>query len=81
MSGIGIGRRGYTLLATATASRLADNAAAIALVLLIIGLLTARELVLGLAAGQLLAALPLLVSYGPVPVVPNEQLVPAQDAR
>jgi MFS family permease len=42
------------------------------------GVLTARELVLGMAAGQLLAALPLLLGYGTLPEVPNERVVPAQ---
>jgi hypothetical protein len=62
-----IGRPGLILLASATVSRLADA-----------GALTARELVLGIAAGQLLAALPLLFAYGALPEMPNERAVPAQ---
>jgi len=69
--------------ATATAASLKTGAYALgaAAVGLFTGLLTARELMLGIALGQLLAALPLLVSYGPVTVIPNEPLVPAQPSR
>ena len=47
---------------------------------LLTGALTARELMLAIAAGQLLAALPLLLPSGAVPVIPNEPLFPAQTA-
>jgi MFS family permease len=68
--------------ASATGASLKTGAYALgaACVGLLTGLLTARELVLGLAAGQLLAALPLLFPFSSVPVVPNEPLVPASDA-
>jgi len=68
--------------ASATGASLKTGAYALgaACVGLLTGLLTARELMLGLAAGQLLAALPLLFPSSSVPVVPNEPLVPAPDA-
>jgi MFS family permease len=44
------------------------------------GLLTARELMVAIAAGQLLAALPLLLPSGAVPVIPNEPLLRANAA-
>jgi MFS family permease len=68
---------------SATAASLKTGAYALgaACVGLLTGLLTARELMLGIAAGQLLATLPLLSSSGPVPVIPNETMVPAQAAH
>jgi MFS family permease len=67
--------------ATATAASLKTGAYALgaACAGLVTGVLTARQLMLGIATGQLLAALPLLVSYGPVPAISNERLVPARD--
>ena len=64
--------------ATATAASLKTGAYALgaACAGLCAGVLTPRELMLGIAAGQLLAAVPLLFSYGPVEVIPNERLVP-----
>jgi MFS family permease len=48
---------------------------------LLTAVLSARQLMLVIAAGQLLATLPLLSRSGPVPVVPNEALVPARGAQ
>jgi MFS family permease len=68
--------------ASATGASLKTGAYALgaACVGLLTGLLTARELMLGLAAGQLLAALPLLFPSSSVPVTRNEPLVLAPDA-
>lgn len=68
--------------ASATGASLKTGAYALgaACVGLLTGVLTARELMLAIAAGQLLAALPLLSPSSSVPVVPNEPLVLIPDA-
>jgi MFS family permease len=66
--------------AVATAASIKTGAYALgaAVTGVLAGVLTARELVVGIAAGQLLAALPLLLAYGAFPEMPNERVVPAQ---
>lgn len=65
--------------ATATAASLKTGAYALGAgcVGLFTGMATPRQLMLGIAAGQLLAVVPLLASRGPVSAIPNEPLVPA----
>ena len=67
--------------ATATAASLKTGAYALGAgcVGLFTGTATPRQLMLGIAAGQLLAVVPLLASRGPVSAIPNEALVPAPD--
>ncbi len=69
--------------ATATAASLKTGAYALgaACAGLLTAVLTARQLMLVIATGQLLAALPLLSSSAAVPVVRGETLVPARGAQ
>jgi hypothetical protein len=64
--------------ATATAASLKTGAYALGAgcVGLFTSMATPRQLMLGIAAGQLLAVVPLLASRGPVSAIPNEALVP-----
>jgi MFS family permease len=64
-------------LATAASLKIAAYSAGSALAGLLIGVLTVRQLILGLACGQLLSAAPLLLPRRGKPLMSNEPVVSA----
>jgi len=65
------------ILATASSLKIAAYSAGSALAGLLIGVLTVRQLILGLAVGQLLSATPLLLASRPKNLMSNEPVVSA----
>jgi MFS family permease len=63
-------------LATASSLKIAAYSAGSALAGLLTGVLTVRQLILGLACGELLSAAPLLLPRRPKPLMSNEPVVP-----
>ena len=68
-------------LATASSLKIAAYSAGSALAGLLTGVLTVRQLILGLACGELLSAAPVLLPRRPKPLMSNEPVVPTATSQ